>query len=59
MSLNSFVLIDSEHFTHPMPEPTMGHDPVGICTLFFWNIQCNNKLSQDTEVRDHLTCTRL
>jgi len=48
-----------EHFTQPMPESTMGHDPVGICTIFFWNIQCNNKLSQDTEVRDHLICTRL
>jgi len=48
-----------EHFTQPMPEPTMGHDPVGICTIFFWNIQCNYRLSQDTEVRDHLICTRL
>ena len=46
--MNSFVLIDSEHFTQPIPAPTMGHDPMGICTIFFWNIQCNNKLSQDT-----------
>lgn len=54
MSLNSFVSIDSEHFTLFMPEPTMEHDPVGICTIFLWNIQCNNKLPQDNEVRDHL-----
>jgi len=52
-------LIDSEHFTLHLPEPTMGHDPVGICTIFFWNIQCSNKLPQDNYVRDHLICTRL
>ena len=35
-----------------------GYDTVGICRIFLWNIQCNNKLPQNIEVRCHLMCTR-